>query len=231
MSYRTPAHYDIVVFGEPNVGKTCFIDQFCFGMSYVVYDPDDGISSRQIVVDEQAVSLTLMDLSTSFLKPEHGMSPIAWAEQMLANAQGMVLLYDITSLDSFQYVTDQAYKFLWDCRRVKCEHEEADEEDRKIFGCVLVGGKVDLASESRQVDQILAEEWAQSQGIKSIEVDSLDQSDTEDAMKLLVRNIRKIERLTGIQASGMEMQGGGAKGKGKSSIRSTLRGLFKSPTT
>ncbi|KAF2629313.1 P-loop containing nucleoside triphosphate hydrolase protein, partial [Macroventuria anomochaeta] len=191
----------IVVFGEPSVGKTCFIDQFCYGRSFVIYDPDNSVLSHKIVVDGEASDLTLMDLSTSFLKPEHAMQYTEWAEKMLAEADGIVLLYDVTSLASFEYVIDQAYKFLWGCRRLKSESDEEDGGgERGSFGCVLVGNKLDLVDagkESKAVGRTLAEEWAQSQGIRSIEMVSLEREGPESALKLLVENIKKVERLEG----------------------------------
>ena len=231
-----PTIYNIIVFGEPSVGKTCFIDQAYYGRSFVSYEPDHMLPSHTMTVDGQASRLFLMDLSTSFLKPEQRMHDNNWAKSMLADSEGIVLLYDVTSLESFRYITDQAYKFLWDCRKLKFEDgEEADEEEREKFGCVLVGNKADLVytnKETREVSQSLAEEWAQTQGIKNIEVDSLERNGPDNALELLVRNIRKIKRLTGLQASGVEKQEEETKEQAeKSSIRNTLKEIFKSPKT
>ena len=169
--------YNIVIFGEPNVGKTCFIDQFCYGKSFVIYDPDVSALSHKIVVNGRTSDLILIDLSTSFLKPEPGSEHIEWAINLLADADGIVLLYDVTSLESFEYVTNQAYKYLWSCRRSKCESEEEVKGKKRIdFGCVLAGNKLDIVganTQRRKVSHSLAAEWAQTQGIRSIEVDSL----------------------------------------------------------
>jgi Ras-related protein Rab-39B len=188
--------FNIVVFGEPSVGKTCFIDQFCYGKSFVTYDPGNSVLSNRLIIEGQAFSLTLMDLSTSFMKPEQAMHSTEWAEKMLAEAEGVVLLYNITSSESFQYVTDQAYKLLWRSRK----NDEENGEVRMNFGCVLVGNKLDLViagNESRAVSKSLADEWAQTQGMRSIEVDSLRREGPERALKLLVQNIKMIERLEG----------------------------------
>ena len=220
--------YSIIVFGEPGVGKTCFVDQFCYGKSFVIYDPDTSVFTHEIVVNGQVSSIALMDLSTSFLKPEQGMQPIEWAKQMFAKAGGIVLLYDVTSLESFEFITDQAYKFLWDCRKLECaDNNEADEEEREGFGCVLVGNRLDLVTAgkgTREVSQSLAEEWARTQGISSIEVHSLERKGPEDALKLLVTDIKKLESLEKSEAKAVEVAQEQTKGKEK---RSSIRNAFK----
>lgn len=223
--------YNVVVFGEPNVGKTCFIDQFCYGRPFVIYDPDKAVFSHKIIVDNEVSDLTLIDLSTSFLKPEHGMQHTEWAEKMLAEAEGIVLLYDVASLESFNYVNDQAYNFLWQCRRLKCKSdEEPDDEKREIFGCVLVGNKLDLITagkESREVSQSQAEEWAQTQGFKNVEVDSLGRRGPEEALKLLVRNIKRVENLETLEWSDKKEQDEWQGKVKKSSIRSAFKEVFR----
>lgn len=222
----SPNCYNIVVFGEPSVGKTCFIDQFCYGRSFVIYDPDNSVFSHKIVMDGQISNLTLVDLSTSFLKPENETQHTEWAEKMLAESDGIVLLYSITSFESFEYVINQAYKYVWGSRRLKrMRNEEVGGDERESFGCVLVGNKLDLVvagKESRAVGRSLAEEWAQTQGVRSIEVDSLGREGPESALKLLVKNIEKVARL---ERRGDEKHEG--MGGQKDSIRNTLKGVFK----
>lgn len=222
--------YSIVVFGEPGVGKTCFVDQFCYGRSFVIYNPDTSVSTHKIIVNGETSSITLMDLSTSFLKPEQGLQPVEWAKQMLAKADGVVLLYDVTSLESFEFITDQACKFLWDCRNLQfADDNEPDEEERKAFGCVLVGNRLDLVATSkkaREVSQSLAEEWARTQGISSVEVDSLEKRGPEDALKLLVTDIRKFERFKNLEVKDVEASHGKIEGSKKSSIRNTFKKVF-----
>jgi GTPase SAR1 family protein len=223
--------YNIVVFGEPGVGKTCFIDQFCFDESFVAYIPDDSIGMHEIAVDGRCVKMTLMDLSTSFLKPENAAQHPEWAERMLREADGVVLLYDVTSTESFEYITRQACNFLWSCRRLGKETVDgATRDGRQSFGCVLAGNKLDLAiakPDTRAVGQSLAGEWAHTQGFRSIELDSLARSGPEQALKLLVKNIWKLEQL-GLMDSKENVQQArtGAKRTG-SSIRNTIRGALR----
>lgn len=229
----SPTCYNIVIFGEPSVGKTCFIDQFCYGRSFVIYDPDNSVLSHKIVVDGRNSNLTLMDLSTSFLKPENALQHPEWAEKMLREADGIVLLYDITSLESFEYIVNQAYNFLWRCRRLRTESDVgAGGDERRSFGCVLAGNKLDLVTaekEGRAVSQSQAEEWVQTQGFRSTELDSLARNGPEQALKILVKSMWKLERSGLVEAKGGEEQAGRIKGKQKSnSIRNTIRDVLRS---
>ena len=193
------ASYNIVVFGEPGVGKTCFVDQFCYGKSFVLHNPDNNDRQHPILVEGRTTGLTLMDLSTAFLKPEQSMHSANWAETILADADGVVLLYDVTSSQSFEFITAQAYRYLWGCRKSNSGRREgAEGAERDTFGCVLVGNKADLTTEdqaSRAVPLNYANDWALTQCIRSIEVDSLARDGPENALRLLVKNIWKLERL------------------------------------
>lgn len=224
--------YNIVVFGEPSVGKTCFIDQFCYGKSFVPYDLENDSLTHEIVVDGQATNLKLMDLSTSFLKAEQSMHPTEWAENILAEADGVVLLYDITNPSSLEYTIKQAYEFLWSCRRSKGVESGADEW--KSFGCLLVGNKRDLVPThigNRKASQNIAEEWAQMQGIRSIEVDSLARAGPERALKLLMKHVWRLEKLGLMEVkSEQKHQAEAAEGQ-SSSIQSAFRGIFQSSAT
>ncbi|KAJ4986434.1 hypothetical protein SVAN01_08126 [Stagonosporopsis vannaccii] len=225
--------YNVVVFGEPAVGKTCFIDQFCFSRSFVAYDLDDSTSSHEIIVDGRVSKLALMDLSTSFLKPEQSMHPTNWAEKMLAEADAVVLLYDITSSSSFEYLINQAYDFLWECRRRSGVY--TGKNQHKSFGCVLVGNKYDVVSSGQKdgaVSQNLADEWAQTQGFRSIVVDSLTEAGPESALRLLMKNVQKLERMGLLEArSEMKHEEEVALPKIQSSIRKTIRGIFNPSST
>jgi GTPase SAR1 family protein len=224
--------YDIVVLGEPSVGKTCFIDQFCYGKSFVTYSPDDSIGMHEIVVDGRSVKLTLMDLSTSFLKPENAAQYPEWAEKMLRKADGVVLLFDITSTESFEYITKQAYNFLWGCRKSKKGIDDAaGSDERQSFGCVLAGNKLDLVTakqEARAISPALAEEWARSQGFRSTELTSLVRTGPEQALKLLVKNVWKLERLDLLVAK-EEEQSAESTGETESStsIRNKIRAALR----
>ncbi|KAJ8112886.1 hypothetical protein OPT61_g4853 [Boeremia exigua] len=217
--------YNVVVFGEPGVGKTCFIDQFCYGRSFVAYDPDNSGLSHKIVVGGRVSNLALIDLSTAFLKPDQGMHPTEWAEKMLAEADGVVLLYDVTDLASLGYITEEAYSYLWACR--KSSTADAERDERESFGCVLVGNKQDLVATGERISadsQTLACEWAQTQGFKSIGIDSLSKAGPQSALELLVKDIQKLERLGLLQARAEELQEGKVSYEAnKGSIRNTLR--------
>lgn len=222
--------YNIIVLGSPSVGKTCFIDQALFSKSFALYSPSAPLPSYTVTIENCVYNLLLMDLSTAFLSLENALHDKTWATSMLANAHGVVLLYDITNLDSFTCVTEQAYAFLWACRRVMCE----DDEEQEGFGCVLVGNKADLVSlnsERREVSRSLAEEWAGTQGLRSVEVDSLGRRGPDEALELLVRSIRKVEGMAKSHASGGKKQGNAVEGMKKKSMRRKLRDVFTSSRT
>lgn len=250
------ACYNIIVFGEPGVGKTCFVDQFCYGEPFVTYIPGDSISIQEIVVGERRVKMTLMDLSTSFLKPEIATQHPEWAEKMLREADGVVLLYDVTNAESFEYITGQAYNFLWRCRRLGLKtHDDAARDARQSFGCVLAGNKMDLVAarpDKRAISQSLAEDWACTQGFKNIELDSLSKSASElahsllarsfastkydslvgngpeQALTLLVKNIWKLEQMGLLETKETMQLAAPMEGKGKgNSIRNAIRDALK----
>lgn len=98
-----------------------------------------------------------------------------------------MLLYDITSLQSFELVTNQAYMYACMCNRYMCP-----EGTRKYCDFILVGTKRDLVErDGREVDEELAEQWAESQGMGWFEVSCFDKEEVQGAVRELLRAVRR----------------------------------------
>ncbi|KAF2001522.1 hypothetical protein P154DRAFT_619211 [Amniculicola lignicola CBS 123094] len=101
----------IVVFGESGVGKTCFADMFTHGEHYVNYDPtlEDRMCRKLLDVNGVTYALDLMDLNASHYREGDPALSAFIFEHWLQEADGVVLLYDITSPSSFDLITDEGY--------------------------------------------------------------------------------------------------------------------------
>ncbi|KAF2008580.1 hypothetical protein BU24DRAFT_468700 [Aaosphaeria arxii CBS 175.79] len=172
----------VVVFGEPGVGKTCFTDMFLKGEHFQLYVPSAQPESKFIQVGNVRQCIFPIDLSTSVYRdPQHGVHSNIFFESFIKKAGGFVLLYDITDKATFDYITTKGYSRIVLSRDTEDEYGVPYGSGTQRFGCVLVGTKLDLAANKRQVDRALAEQWAETQGIAFYEVDKY-QRDAIDAI-------------------------------------------------
>jgi len=165
--------------------------------------PPPGTESscrRALEVDGEVWGLSIEDLSTTPLRLKEPGFRADIFEARLMNADGVILLYDITSKKSYEHVAEEGYGFMEKCR--KPSRADASDEIFSVaqqrFGCVLVGNKLDLAEcergeQTRQVTSEVAAEWGRMRGIKSFEVDYSDQRKLEDVMRALVRSIKSAQ--------------------------------------
>ncbi|KAJ4363428.1 hypothetical protein N0V83_009721 [Neocucurbitaria cava] len=170
-------------------------------------------------------TLSFTDLSSTVLRDTDLTMRSSFFDTTLASADGIFLLYDITSLQSFESLTDSAYFYLWDCRSPSSGGGDSSSghalknPDRRRFGCVVVGNKADVVRaepEKREVSAEMAEQWASSQGFGHVEVDSNERGEVEGAVETLVESIkiawkRDAEEVEERKRMG-ERREGGAKG-------------------
>jgi GTPase SAR1 family protein len=111
------------------------------------------------------------------------------------NYGGFILLYDITSKQSFDHIIDNGYKRILDNRKRRTA-EGPDgipyPSGLQRFGCVLVGNKCDR-EDQRQVDRDLAQWWADSQGIKFFEIDSQKQFPINEIIVEVIRSTLRAQ--------------------------------------
>jgi len=177
----------IVIFGESQVGKTCFLDQHLSGRPNTLYH----YNRHLMRIDDELMNVEFMDLSSTTLRTAGPNFKSDLFIRKLSEAVGVVLLYDVTSLESFERVTNEAYMYLWMCKRYL-----GDDIGGKSCRCILVGNKVDLLKkepQKRQVDRELAEQWAQSQGIKHFELTAREHGPVREAVHDLMRSVRKMK--------------------------------------
>ena len=150
-------------------------------------------------------------------------------DSYIAAADGIVLLYDITSRHSFDRVTNRTYMHVWDARNTvsrKTGDQGKMEGLKKRFGCVVVGNKKDLVNvedgeRKREIDKEEAEQWAESQGFRGLEVSSNNREEVEEAVNLLVKSVKRARRM-----DNRDDEDSRATGKGSSNQRS-VGGLLK----
>ena len=173
------------------------LPQFVLGQTFARYDPTiEGSSRREWDIDGSTWLFEFLDLNSTVHREGHIRPHPGIYDRMLMLATGIVLLYDVTSRESFERVTDSAYLYAWTCRTNAPRETRTHPTQRQKFGCVLVGNKADLVQEDhvrREVSRDEAEQWAHSQGFTHVEITTNSRHEVETAIEALARNIRKIE--------------------------------------
>ncbi|TFY78736.1 hypothetical protein EWM64_g5278 [Hericium alpestre] len=184
--------YKLVVVGGGGVGKSALTIQFIQSHFVDEYDPTIEDSYRkQCVIDDEVALLDVLDTAG---QEEYG----AMREQYMRTGEGFLLVYSITSRNSFEEISTFHQQIL----RVK---------DKDSFPVIVVANKCDLEYE-RQVGMNEGRDLAKHFGCRFIETSAKQRINVDEAFSNLVREIRKYnkEQQTGrpVQPSGP----GGAPG-------------------
>jgi GTPase SAR1 family protein len=152
-----------------------------------------------LTAENKQYIFSLMDLNvTTSVSDEYRVI----MDSLIAGTDAIILLYDITSRDSFDRVTNDMYVHIWHARNTVFRKQGDTgkmEGLKKRFGCVVVGNKLDLVvgegvdQTKRQTKKGEAGDWAESQGFKAFEVSSNDRGQVEEAVKALVASWRKAK--------------------------------------
>eukprot|EP01091_Cochliopodium_minus_P021426 TRINITY_DN979_c0_g2_i8.p1 TRINITY_DN979_c0_g2~~TRINITY_DN979_c0_g2_i8.p1 ORF type:complete len:198 (-),score=35.34 TRINITY_DN979_c0_g2_i8:38-631(-) len=165
------SQYKIMMLGGGGVGKSACTIQLIQGHFMDEYDPTIEDSYRkQVKIGEKETVLDILDTAG---KEEFS----AMRDQYLRNAEGMIIVYSITSRDSF----DEISIFRDQVLRVK---------DEDFFPLVLIGNKCDLEDE-REVTRKEAEEMAKSWNIPFFETSAKMNTNVNEAFLSIIEEIRK----------------------------------------
>ncbi|KAL7417387.1 putative small G-protein Ras1 [Mrakia frigida] len=168
--------YKLVVVGGGGVGKSALTIQFIQSHFVDEYDPTIEDSYRkQCIIDEEVALLDVLDTAG---QEEYG----AMREQYMRTGEGFLLVYSITSRNSFEEISQFHQQIL----RVK---------DKDFFPVLVVANKADLEYE-RQVGVHEGRELAKHFGTTCIETSAKQRVNVDEAFMLLVRNIRKYNKDT-----------------------------------
>jgi len=163
--------YKLVVVGGGGVGKSALTIQFIQSHFVDEYDPTIEDSYRkQCVIDDEVALLDVLDTAG---QEEYG----AMREQYMRTGEGFLLVYSITSRNSFEEISTFHQQIL----RVK---------DKDTFPVILIANKCDLEYE-RQVGMNEGRDLAKHLGCRFIETSAKQRINVDEAFSNLVREIRK----------------------------------------
>ncbi|KAG0284768.1 Ras GTPase [Linnemannia gamsii] len=168
--------YKLVVVGGGGVGKSALTIQFIQSHFVDEYDPTIEDSYRkQCVIDEEVALLDVLDTAG---QEEYS----AMREQYMRSGEGFLLVYSITSRNSFEEISTFYQQIL----RVK---------DKDFFPIILVANKCDLEHE-RQVSTHEGRELAKQFNSRLIESSAKQRINVDESFYNLVREIRRFNKET-----------------------------------
>ncbi|KAF2771478.1 ras-like protein [Teratosphaeria nubilosa] len=174
MASKFLREYKLVVVGGGGVGKSCLTIQLIQSHFVDEYDPTIEDSYRkQCVIDEEVALLDVLDTAG---QEEYS----AMREQYMRTGEGFLLVYSITSRQSFEEIVTFQQQIL----RVK---------DKDYFPIIVVGNKCDLENE-REVSTEEGKQLARSFGCKFIETSAKSRINVDNAFYDIVREIRKYNK-------------------------------------
>ncbi|KAJ2403270.1 RAS1 protein [Coemansia sp. RSA 2559] len=166
--------YKLVVVGGGGVGKSALTIQFIQSHFVDEYDPTIEDSYRkQCAIDGETAMLDVLDTAG---QEEYS----AMREQYMRTGEGFLLVYSITSRNSFEEMPTFQQQIL----RVK---------DRDYFPMIVCGNKSDLDHE-RQVSAQEGEDISRAFGCPFLETSAKTRTNVEDAFYTLVREIRRYNK-------------------------------------
>jgi small GTP-binding protein len=165
--------FRIVVVGAGAVGKSALTVRFIQGNFVEKYDPTIEDSYRKnIEIDKAACVLDIMDTAG---QEEYS----ALRDQYMKTGEGFVMVYSITSKQSFEFTNKLRTNIL------RLKSEAAD------FPIVLVGNKKDLTNE-RAVSEDEGKALAEKFKVPFVETSAKTNENVSEVFILLVRQIKKF---------------------------------------
>nr|XP_046168568.1 uncharacterized protein LOC124003948 isoform X2 [Oncorhynchus gorbuscha] len=179
--------YNVVMVGNSSVGKTSFMKRFQSGEFCMDHYATIGIDTciQPVTVDGSPVTLQLWD--TAGQERYHSIT-----RQVFHRAQGLVLMYDITSSQSF---CDIRY---W----VNCVQEGAPDD----VIVILLGNKADCADLEREVQTREGENLATGYGMLFMECSAATGDNVTLSMETLARTLKQLGEETRQEEESLVLQ-------------------------
>ena len=169
--------FKILMLGESNVGKTTFAQTFCDqnfneninNLSTVGVE----LFQKKITINNKSISLEIYDAAgqnryRSIVRSYFG------------GADGILLLYDISDKKSFDLVSEWMKSL-------------EDYVDLKEIGLIIVGNKIDLQEECRQVTEEMREELEKRHKVRVMEASAKKNINVKEIFELLSDDMIKIK--------------------------------------
>ena len=162
----------ILLLGNSTVGKTCLIERYANGTFREEYINTSGMDfySKNVIIDKKNVYVKLWD--TAGQERFKALTP-----SYLRNAEGVMVVFDITSSESFEGIKD------W-LDSIKTYFGEKS----MTIPIIIVGNKIDLEDE-RDVEKNDAIKFANEYNYKYFEVSAKTGEGVDDAISELIKQI------------------------------------------
>ena len=165
--------YKILLLGNSSVGKTSFLLRFCDDK----YDPETlttiGVDYKKKFIKRHDKRIKLHICDTAGQERFRSI-----AKNLFKNADGIIIMYDITNKKSFQDIKD------W-ISSIK------DNVDLDKIGLVISGNKKDL-EDKREVSEEFREKLEEKQNIKVIETSSKDNINVNETFAELIDRMEQL---------------------------------------
>ena len=161
----------ILLIGDSSVGKTCLISKYAIGVFNEDYISTIGFDSRQKeeIINNEKVLVKIFDTAGQ----ERFKSITA---NYLRNAEGVILVYDLTSTESFENL-----KFWIESIKNNLGNDEP-------IPIIIIGNKIDL-EDARQINKSVAEKFAKDNNYKYFETSAKTGEGVDDAFREIVKQI------------------------------------------
>ncbi|KAF7267753.1 ras-related protein Rab-8A-like isoform X2 [Rhynchophorus ferrugineus] len=170
MALDFAATYKILVLGDSNVGKTCIVHRFCDERYYETYISTIGIDFKQKIINLDGVPIKLQIWDTAGQERFRTLTTAYYR-----GAMGILLLYDVTNLESFNHIT------YW--------LQNIEENASPHCMTVLAGNKCE--SKDRLVETENGQKIAEHFDLPFFEVSCKDNINIEACFMCLARKIRE----------------------------------------
>uniref|UniRef100_A0A8C7CG61 Uncharacterized LOC109891272 n=1 Tax=Oncorhynchus kisutch TaxID=8019 RepID=A0A8C7CG61_ONCKI len=179
--------YNVVMVGNSSVGKTSFMRRFQSGEFCLHHDATIGIDTciQSVTVDGSPVTLQLWD--TAGQERFHSIT-----RQVFHKAQGLMLMYDITSSQSFCDI----------CYWVNCIQEGAPDD----VIVILLGNKTDCAELHREVQTHEGENLAKGYDMLFMECSAATGDNVTLSMETLARMLKQLGEQTRQEEGSLVLQ-------------------------
>ncbi|EGC30255.1 rsmA, RAS family GTPase [Dictyostelium purpureum] len=165
-----PKNYKLIVLGSSGVGKTSYSFRFVSNIFITEYDPTvEDAYKKDYTYDGKEMKLEIIDTAGQ----EEYSSGVM--DKSIRCGDGFVLVYSITSRESYQKIKDLREKILW----VK---------DKEKVPMIIVGNKSDIEKD-RKVTKSEARALAEEYGCKYIETSAKTNTNISESMDFLLKDI------------------------------------------